>query len=96
MQPLTDVLADPGMAAGTLAIPGQHRLGIDGQQPALLVGVDPRSQPAADVDLRGRKRIATEGRPAGTTNGTASGMASPTPGNASNPFTSKTIVQLIG
>ena len=64
VQPLADVLADPGMAAGTLAIAGKQRLGIDCQQPVLLVGLDPRPQPAADVDLRGREHSAASGRPA--------------------------------
>ena len=63
MQPLADVLADPGVIAGTLAIPSQHWFGIDGQQPILLIGVNPlppasRRYESARVkysDCRGRK-----------------------------------------
>ena len=64
VQPLADVLADPGMAAGTLAIAGQERLGVDGQQPVLLVGVDPRpSQPPMWI-CEGDSSSAASGRPA--------------------------------
>ena len=45
------------MAAGTLAIAGQERLGVDLQQTVLLIGVDSGPQPAVDVDVRGQQRL---------------------------------------
>ena len=63
VQPLADVLADPGMAAGPLAITGQERLDVDLEQPVFLVGVDPRTKPAAQVDLRRSKHLESVGQP---------------------------------
>src|SRR5208282_1809336 len=89
VQPLADVLADPGMAAGTMAIPGQQRLGIDGQQPVLLVGVDPRPQPAPDVDLRGREYAGRVGQTGPNHERDWLQTCVTPPGNASNPFTTR-------
>ena len=57
VQPLADMLADPGMAVGALAIFGEEWLGVHNQQPVLRVRGDPRSQPAVNPDLRRREDL---------------------------------------
>src|SRR5271157_4623316 len=60
-----------------------------------LASIRAPSQPPMWV-CEGESTEAASGKPARTTNGTGSRPASPPPGNASNPFTARAIVQDIG